>query len=91
MWVVVFDQFPVPEKFEVAEAEDVNSLLCGLGDLEVLTRLHGKEDCHGSELVDGLLQFCALLFPNLGDNTHGDGLLLLLFRVVVGVQLVLSL
>ena len=91
MWVVVFDQFPVPEESDVVEAEDVGSSLLGLGNLEVLTRLHDKEDCHSSELVDGLLQFCALLFPNLGDNTHGDGLLLLLFRVVVGVQLVLSL
>ncbi len=91
MWVVVFDQFPVPEKFEVAEAEDVNSLLCGLGDLEVLTRLHGKEDCHGGEMADVLLQFYALSFPNLCNNTNGDGFLLLLFRVVVDMRLILSL
>jgi hypothetical protein len=37
VWVVVFDQFPVPEKSKVAEAEDVGLLLLGLGDLEVLT------------------------------------------------------
>ena len=91
MWVVVFDQFPVPEESEVAEAEDVGSSLLGLGDLEVLTRSHGKEDCHGGELANGSLQFCALLFPNLGNNTHGDGFLLLLFQVVVGVRSILSL
>ena len=91
MWVVLFDQFPVPEESEVAEAEDVGSSLLSLGDLEVLTRLHGKEDCHGGELANGLLQFCALSFHNLGNNTHGDGFLLLLFWVVVGVRSILSL
>ena len=91
MWVVVFDQFPVPEKSKVAEAEGVGLSLLGMGDLEVITRLHGEENCHGGELADGSLQLCALLFPSLDNNTHGDGFLLLLFRVIVGVQLILSL
>ena len=87
----MFDQFPVPKESEVAEAEDVGSLLLGLDDLEVLARLHGKEDCHSGELANGLLQFCAFLFPNHGNNTHGDGFLLLLFQVVVGAGSILSL
>jgi hypothetical protein len=87
----VFDQFPIPEKLEVAEAEDGGLPLLGLGDLEVLTLVHGKEDCHGAELANSLLQFCALSFPNLGNNTHGDGCLLLLFWAVVGVQSILTL
>jgi hypothetical protein len=53
--VIVFNQFPVLEKSEVAEAKDVGpSLLC-LGDLEVLTRSHCKENCDGGELSDGSL------------------------------------
>ncbi len=81
----MFDQFPVPEKPEVAEAKNVSPSLLGLGDLEVLAQLHGEEDRQGVELSDGSLQFCAPSFANLCDNTHGDGFLLLLFWVVVGI------
>ncbi len=87
----MFDQFPVPEKPEVAEAKNVSLSLLGLGDLEVLARSHGEEDRQGGELSDGLLQFCAPSFADLCNNTHGDSFLLLLFWVVVGVQSVLSL
>ncbi len=91
MWVVVLNQFSVLEKPEVAKADDVGSLLLCLGDFEVFAWLHGKEDCHGGELSNGLLQFCDLLFCHLGNDAHGDGCLLLLFGVVVDVGLVLSL
>ena len=87
----MFDQFSVLEKSEVAEAKDVGpSLLC-LGDLEVLARSHGEENCDCGELSDGSLQLGGASFSDLGDDAHGDGFLLFLFRVVIDVQSKLSL
>ena len=68
MWVTVFNQFSVLEKSEVAEAKDVGpSLLC-LGDLEVLARTHGKDNCDCGELSDGSLQLGGASFSDLGND-----------------------
>ena len=87
----MFDQFPVPKESEVAEAEDVGSLLLGLDDLEVLARSHGEENCDCGELSDGSLQLGGASFSDIGNDAHGDGFLLFLFRVVIDVQSKLSL
>ena len=91
VWVTVFDQFPISEKSEVADAKDVGpSFLC-LGDLEVLARTHGKENSNCGELSDGTLQLSGASLSNFGNDTQGDGFLLFLFRIVVDVQSKLSL
>ena len=81
----------IPENLEIVKAEDDGLAFLGLGDFDALTQLHGKEDCHSDELSNGSLQFCAPSLCNLGYNTHGNGFLLLLFWVVIGIQSILSL
>ena len=92
MWVTVFDQFPVSEKSEVADAKDVGpSFLCLGEDLEVLARTHGKENSNCGELSDGTLQLGGASLSNFGNDAQGDCFLLFLFRIVIDVRSKLSL
>ena len=52
-------------------------------DLDVFTRMHGKEKGESCELGDGTLQWGEILLCNFGDDTNRDCFLLFFFWVLV--------
>ena len=71
------------EELKVLKAKDFSSLFVLLLDFDVLVRTHGKEKGKNGELQYSALQLCQFLFCNFGDDTGGDGFLLLFFGVFV--------
>ncbi len=71
--------------------KDVGPLLLCLGDLEVLARMHGKENSNRGELSNGALQLSGASLSDFNNDAQGDGFLLFLFRIVVDVRSKLSL
>jgi hypothetical protein len=73
------------------EAEDFGSLFLLLLNLDVLARTHGKEEGKDGEMQDCTLELCQFSFGNFGNDTCGDGFLLMFLwvSIFVGSELVL--
>jgi hypothetical protein len=88
--VVVYE----PSTFEeskILEAEDFGLLFLLLLNLDVLARMHGKEEGKDGELQDFTLELCQFLFGNFGNDACRDGFLLMFLWVgiFVGSELAL--
>jgi hypothetical protein len=72
------DELAIPEESYVVKSKDCCSALVGSWYLEVFARSACKEDCKAGKLgnYDGELR--DILFSNLCDDTHWDGLLVFL-------------
>ncbi len=75
------DKPTVVEELKVSEAKYFGSLFLLLLDFDVLAQTHGKEKGKNGELQYSTLQPCKILLCNFGNDTGGDGFLLLFLGV----------
>jgi hypothetical protein len=71
----VIKLFASPEETDVTDSDNFHSLLLGLVYLEVLTRLHCKEDGKGNKLGGCLFKLQAVSLVDFCDNGERDSCL----------------
>ena len=77
------DELTISEESKVPKANDFRSLFFLLGDFDVLTRTHGKEEGTDCELQDCALLLRKLSLGDFGNGAGRDGFMLLFLWVFV--------